>query len=189
MAAERYFPTPSWVVDRLLDELPLPGGRWLEPAAGDGSIIQAVNRRRSDVRWTAIELDSARSRTVKQIPGVHGVRADGLTCELPTDIAVAISNPPFEQWQPMVDRLLGAAETVVMLLRLNVLGSAGRAPWWRKHPADVLVLPDRPSFSQDGQVDRDYYGWFVWRRGVMFNRLAVLRTTPRRDRYPATSQR
>jgi hypothetical protein len=43
--------TPPWCVHRLLevDALGLPGGRWLEPAAGPGRIISSVNSMRDDV--------------------------------------------------------------------------------------------------------------------------------------------
>jgi hypothetical protein len=54
-AADNY-PTPAWTVDRLFESLPLPGGAWLEPSAGEGAIISAVNDLRSDVRWCAVEL-------------------------------------------------------------------------------------------------------------------------------------
>ena len=50
------YPTPAWVVDRLLEVVDFPGGRWLEPCAGDGAIMRAVNAWRADVRWDACEL-------------------------------------------------------------------------------------------------------------------------------------
>ena len=51
-----YLPTPSFVVDRLIEEVELPGGIWLEPSAGNGNIIKAVNAKRKDVVWHACEI-------------------------------------------------------------------------------------------------------------------------------------
>ena len=38
-----FYATPHWTVRRLLEALPLPGGVWFEPCAGEGDIIKAVN--------------------------------------------------------------------------------------------------------------------------------------------------
>ena len=34
-----FYPTPAWCVHRLLEAVPLPAGRWLEPCVGDGAKI------------------------------------------------------------------------------------------------------------------------------------------------------
>jgi hypothetical protein len=54
VAESEFYPTPPWVVHRILGRLALPSGEWLEPSAGDGAIVRAVNR--SGVRWTLCEL-------------------------------------------------------------------------------------------------------------------------------------
>ena len=41
-----YYPTPSWCVRALLETVDLPTGTWLEPTAGDGAIIRAVDEYR-----------------------------------------------------------------------------------------------------------------------------------------------
>lgn len=51
------YPTPKWCVHRLLEAVDLPAGRWLEPCAGAGNIINAVSEVRSDVKWDAWEID------------------------------------------------------------------------------------------------------------------------------------
>lgn len=49
-----FYPTPPWCVDRLLERLQLAPGQWLEPSAGEGAIIWAVNafyrRRAAELR-------------------------------------------------------------------------------------------------------------------------------------------
>lgn len=58
------YPTPGWCVRRFLEKWPSlsdAGLRWLEPCAGDGSIIRAVDdfreaRKMKPIQWTALEL-------------------------------------------------------------------------------------------------------------------------------------
>lgn len=50
-----FYATPAWCVRRLLEGVNPPGGLWLEPCAGDGAIIRAVEEMRADVKWHAVE--------------------------------------------------------------------------------------------------------------------------------------
>ena len=50
---------------------------------------------------------------------------------------------------------------VVMLLRLNFLGSEKRASWLRANPPSIYVTPCRPDFTGGGG-DATEYAWFVW---------------------------
>ena len=45
-----FYPTPAWCVGCLLEAVELPGGTWLEPAAGRGAIVEAVGARRQRLR-------------------------------------------------------------------------------------------------------------------------------------------
>lgn len=171
-----FYPTPAWCVHRLLEAVELRGRRWLEPSAGRGALIQAVTERRDDISWTGVELSAARARHLKTLADVVLV-GDIRKVDLEPQYDVALSNPPFSIWQDVVHRVLPLAETVVMLLRLDVLGSAARAAWWHDHRADVFVIPDRPSFTGDGRTDSNYYGWFIWRRGAQAGGIRVLPVT------------
>ena len=188
--AADYYPTPSWCVRRLLEACPLPGGRWIEPGAGTGSIIRAVNEFRRDVTWTAIELRTECERHLVDamgglcfLGGDRIVVADFLTIDLDaTTHKVALGNPPFSLAQAFVDRALQAAEQVVFLLRLSFLESQERAAWWQDHPADVFVLPNRPSFTGAG-TDATAYGWFRWHKSRRADGvLRVLPLTPDAER-------
>lgn len=171
-----FYPTPPWCVRRLLDAVDLRGGRWLEPTAGRGDLMAAVRAGRDDISWTGVELHAARAKQLAAIANVVVV-GDIRKVDLEPHYDVALSNPPFSIWQDVVARVMPVAETVVMLLRLDVLGSAERATWWHEHPADVFVMPDRPSFTGDGGNDSNYYAWFVWRRGARAGRIRVLPVT------------
>lgn len=155
---EDFYETPAWCVRRLLEKVALPAGRWLEPGAGNGAIIAAVNEFRDDVQWMAVEkrpvlvpgwflqpnyhLSWWRTDFLDESAGYVSALAgaDG------TGFKVALGNPPYTLAQAFADRCFMLAETTALLLRLNFLGSEERAEWWEKHPADVYVLPNRPSF-------------------------------------------
>jgi hypothetical protein len=182
--ARDFYPTPEWAVTRFLGEVQLPGGRWLEPAVGDGAIIRAVNAYRGDVRWTTCDIRPECKADVT---------ADYVALGCP-DLdwrggAVAMTNPPFGLAMDFVTESMKRADIVVMLLRLNWLGSEDRATWLRRHQPSVYVLPNRPSFAEDGGTDAAEYGWFVWGDGFG-GTLRVLRTTPksvRLRRVPAAT--
>lgn len=146
---EDFYATPAWCVHRLLEKVKLPAGRWLEPGAGDGAIIRAVTR--SDVAWVAVEKrhDAPEDLFVDWLhDDFLGDRTVAWAAELADHggIRVALGNPPYKLAQQFADRCFMLAETTALLLRLNFLGSEERAAWWEKHPADVYVLPNRPSF-------------------------------------------
>ncbi|WP_242333345.1 hypothetical protein [Anaeromyxobacter sp. SG66] len=170
-----YYATPEWCVRRLLEAVDLPGGKWLEPAAGDGAIVRAV--RRPDVTWDLWELrDEERWRLASAAPGAAITTGDFIEAARRgaferRRFAVAITNPPFRLAQEFIDASLTCADTVVMLLRLNYLASKSRWSFMSTHAPDVYVLPNRPSFTGGG-TDSIEYAWFVWghdrrRRGTV----------------------
>lgn len=175
------YPTPSWCVHRLLEHLPCPvSGLWLEPAAGDGAIIRAVEEVNPSKKriWTAVELrkeclepivsarvseiviDNFFSVNHKSLGTVHGGRITGQ----PFDVIV--TNPPFSLAEEFIRACLPLARTTIMLLRLNFFGSEGRADFLRSHAPDIYALPNRPGFglNKHGKPGTDSieYGWFVW---------------------------
>jgi hypothetical protein len=78
-----------------------------------------------------------------------------------------------------IAKALTYASYVVMLLRLNFLGSGKRAAFFAREMPDIYVLPDRPSFTGRG-TDATEYGWFVWtpERGRRAGKVEVLAETP-----------
>ena len=157
-----FYATPAWCVQNLLKAVNLPGGQWLEPAAGDGAIIRAVNR--PDVKWDAWEIRSEEKTFLAPLADVH--IGDFTQALLPTSYryAVAITNPPFSLAQEFIEKAMYCADHVVMLLRLNYLASKKRYDFMSKNTPDVYVLPTRPSFTNGG-TDSIEYAWFVWKSG------------------------
>lgn len=185
-----FYPTPAWCVARLLETVSLPGGRWLEPCAGDGDIIRACSALRDDLTWSAAELREACRPALRAATGAPDrVRigdlfdaGDWIQAQSP---AVIITNPPFRLAREVLDFSLNRGATVALLLRLNFLASASRAELMRRFPPDVHVLPNRPSFVGGGKTDSVEYAWFVWPGGGVSRpagRLSVLAPTPLAER-------
>lgn len=176
------YPTPAWCVHRLLESCALPGGRWLEPAAGDGAIIRAVNERRADVEWSATELRKDACRTLVN----HGIKAAHCADFLTQDMYdgpywnVIITNPPYSLSLEFVKKSMFLADNVAMLLRLNWLGSESRSDFLRANEPGVYVLPNRPSFVR-GKTDSCEYAWLVWGPAAA-NGIHILASTPRSER-------
>lgn len=190
--ANDYYPTPSWCVDRLLDYLPMPkgypmapSGKWLEPGAGDGNIIKAVNARMSPApTWTAVELQQSFKSDLEGL--AEDVRIENyLESNIePREHNVIITNPPFSLALEFIKKSIELRpEYVCMLLRLNFMGSSERSSYLRRFAPDVYVIPNRPSFNGKGN-DSIEYAWFVWERqkgygGYGTGMIRILGDTPK----------
>jgi hypothetical protein len=148
-------------VHRLLERVELPAGRWLEPCAGRGAIVRAVNAVRHDVEWSAYEPRKECLRALLDA-GVGDVRQQPLPRSIKGELFdVAFTNPPYSTAYATLEVLLCSAHWVVALLRLNFIASEERAPLMRAARPSVYVLPNRPSFDGDG-TDATDYAWFVF---------------------------
>jgi hypothetical protein len=165
---DQYF-TPAWAVDLILPEV--PRGRVVDPFAGDGAII----RRAAEVlgrKCFGFDIDPA-------LENGWVVCRDSLAqgkwfVESPDPWAV-VTNPPYNRAQEAIERCLVECDTVFALLRLGFVAGQRRKAFWQAHPADVFVLPRRPSFTNDGKTDASEYAWFAWGpgRGGHWKRLDV----------------
>lgn len=92
---------------------------------------------------------------------------------------VIITNPPFGKALETVEKALRDVKDggyVVMLLRLNFLGSQARFEFFTKHlPERIYVHHKRISFM-GGQTDSIEYAHFVWKKGAnpKFTKLNVI---------------
>lgn len=157
-----FYPTPGWVTERLLQNVALPGGMWLEPSAGEGHIIRAADR--GDVTWTAVELRDGCAPVLRPMCQ-HLVTMDFLGW-IPRNggrFDLALGNPPYLQAREHLSHALTFCDQVIFLLSVGFLASKERRGFFEKHGApDVYVLPDRPSFT-DGGTDSTTYAWMRWR--------------------------
>jgi hypothetical protein len=189
-AANDYYPTPAWCVDRLLDligdRLPHADHLWIEPAAGDGAIMRAVDdwyelRAQSAPAWLAYDIDP-RAAGISRVDYLHDFHNDPESWDR-TQADVAITNPPYSLALDFVQAMREDARIVCALLRLGFLASEERARFFRGTLPSVYVLPNRPSFTGDGKTDAHDYAWCVWGLDPE-PRIDWLAPTPRHVRRP-----
>jgi hypothetical protein len=184
---DEFYETPAWCVRRYLESRAWGEGRWLEPSAGRGAIIQAVDTWRKSmlipaVRWTAVELNPSNAAGLA-LSGLRTFSGDFLAPDITSDskFAFCIGNPPYMLAREFIEKACLLSHEVAFLLRLNFLESGKRAAFFRDYPCDVHVLPNRPSFLASGKTDATAYAWFEF--GANHGgRLTVLRTTPKAER-------
>lgn len=187
-----FYPTPRWPIRRLFEVYSPPPGNWLEPGAGNGSIIRSVNILRPTLAsWTAVELRRQAYIELFNLD-VKTYITDYLTWARQYRDAklarfkVAIGNPPYSLAEEFIRASLEISDEVIFLLRLNYLGSDKRSIWLGDNPPDVLVLPNRVSGTQDGHTDSTEYAWFIWRREQLYKRIlggiGILKATPLKER-------
>lgn len=163
-----FYPTPGWCVRALLKAWQPPfTGNWLEPCSGDGAIIKAVTEYYGEGRlpqWTAVDIKPRHAEKLPLFlpPDVDYHKADFLKWESPRKYSVVITNPPYLLAQEFVEKSLTLGNRVAMLLRLGFIGSEKRFAFHRATKPDIYVLPQRVSYTGDGQSDSDYSAWFVY---------------------------
>jgi methylase of polypeptide subunit release factors len=179
-----HYVTPRWAVEALLagplgiEEVRMTGDV-LDPCAGSGAILKALGANSYKVR--GIELDEQRAREVAAYANCE--QGDSLKTVSWGAPDAVVMNPPYLCALEFVTKALKVCHldnphtkvggVVAVLLRLQWLSSQKRAAFHRDHPADILVLPRRPSFTMDGKTDAADYAWFVWGPG-RGNRWAIL---------------
>jgi hypothetical protein len=145
--ADDWYETPEWATLALLRVLGTQApSRILEPTAGRGAIVRALRKHWRGCQVTANEIDAERAELLHDA-GATIVKVTDFLVEGFLAQDLIITNPPFKLAMPVIDRSRQIAREVALLLRLNFLGSQERAAFWREHPADVYVLPRRPSFA------------------------------------------
>lgn len=171
--ASDFYETPPWCVDHFMEGpgRQLPGGVWLEPAAGHGAIIKAVNRHKPNLRWAAVEIRNEACFELSKHMNLetNGALGDLLFCAdflrsesiaLPT-IDVVMGNPPWSLAEEFVRACLPIAPWVALLLRSTFDGSGERIPLHTEFKSHKDILPVRPKFDHDATDFADT-AWFVW---------------------------
>jgi len=138
------YETPEWAVKALFNVLPInPHWTYMEPCRASGRFYKHMPLGSA---WAEIR---------------EGV--DYLTTEYPNHVDCIISNPPYSLAQQFVTKSLEDADVVIMLLRLGFLESQTRNEWWQDNkPSSLMVLSQRPSFTDDGKTDGSGYAYFIW---------------------------
>lgn len=149
--------------------------KWLDPCAG-GDVNHAMSypavlEEEFGVIADTIDLreDSLAQR-----------KENYILADVPKDYDVIITNPPFNEARGIITKALEDVRDggyVVMLLRLNYLGSKDRFDFWeRQLPTWIYVHHRRMSFTDDGKTDSIEYMHAVWQKGAdpKFSMLRVI---------------
>jgi len=82
---------------------------------------------------------------------------------------IVITNPPFNIAQQIIEKSLSVVKEwgyVIMLLRLNYIGSKAREEFWKKNkPYAIYAHNKRMSFTSDWKTDSIEYAHFIFRKG------------------------
>jgi hypothetical protein len=151
-------------------KLPQRRLRIFEPMAGRGALIPVMREFWPDSLIHTNELDPERAQLLRQketdLVLVGDLFRQTLRYELPFDrYDVAITNPAFVFAVEAVELLSTFCDHVVILQRINFLGSIERRAFWDKYPADLHILSKRPSFAASLKCGRkrgkvkDPCGW------------------------------
>ncbi len=180
-----HYPTGPWIVDRMLDKVREEwfDGRWIDPCAGDGLLIEAVRAYAARMGfppmwWDAVEL---RPECEEKL----AARADKVIISdfmkvVPARYDVVMTNPPFSLAEEYVRACTPIAQRTLLLLRLN---------WIERHTdiidlkqPDIWVLPDRPSFGRNkhGKIGTDAtaYAWFDFHQKSQGRVRGLSKTSP-----------
>ncbi|MFZ4795960.1 MAG: SAM-dependent methyltransferase [Bacteroidia bacterium] len=154
-----YYATPDWVTNLILPIL-----KWnaqdivMDPSAGDGAILRAVEAYGKQSKLCGFEIDPILAKQSNVIC------ANALTIETWGKPNKIIMNPPFSLAQEFCERAISEVSKggeVASLMRLAMLESRKREQFWNNNPCDIYVLGKRPSFT-GGKTDSTAYAWFVW---------------------------
>jgi hypothetical protein len=145
----------------------------LEPCAGSGKMVKVL-RDRFPLAW--IEANDIRDGSPIPYTNKRYTLDFLKMLKDDADYDLIFTNPPYSLAEEIITHALEtwSKATVVMLLRLNFLGSQKRKPFWDKHPvSEIYVLSKRPSFTGKG-TDATEYAWFVWRPHITKQRIVVI---------------
>lgn len=97
------------------------------------------------------------------------IKDDYLLVDCKNKYDVIITNPPFNIAIDIINKAISDVKPngfVIMLLRLNFLGSKQRFQFWQNNkPKYIFVHHKRMSFVKGGGTDSVEYAHFVWQKG------------------------
>lgn len=175
--ADDYYVTPHWLIEDFLaafsencrfnfDEQAYP--LILDPSAGGCNKYEMSYPTVLEKHGFTVESWDIREDSRANLKGVNFLN---VTSALLPKYDMLITNPPFNVAQEFTEHALEMVKEgglVIMLQRLNWLGSQKRKPMWQKLPlAAVYVHSKRPGFDpqKPSKTDSTEYAHFVFCKG------------------------
>jgi 16S rRNA G1207 methylase RsmC len=155
-----FYVTPEYCTEAIIPHLKKPK-ILLEPACGDGAMTKIFKKHWPDVKIYGFELNQERAKLADiELLGDNFLTKESLEIGKKLAPDLIITNPPFKHALEFVQqslKMVAPDGKVIMLLRLNWLGSQKRAEFLKHNTPSVYVLPKRPRFTGNG--DSCEYGW------------------------------
>lgn len=99
----QFYPTPDSIADLLVSEAEIESHHSvLEPSAGQGAIVKAINRLHPNKKVRCYELMPVNQTILKKIDTVEFIGEDFLNSENKDKFDVIIANPPFNKNQDIL---------------------------------------------------------------------------------------
>lgn len=173
------YPTETAVTQALLQHFPDMRGMILEPCAGPGLMVNAL------------ECPEMREIYTNDIDGAYDTDYAGDAGDPDAECWAApwdwvVTNPPFSEAERILPLALAHADKVAFLLRLTYMEPTnGRADWLKQHADQMVwlgVLNPRPKFRageinpKTGKLfgtDNATVAWFVWDKQWSWARLGI----------------
>lgn len=175
-----FHPTPPDVLRALVRGMseaghaPLPWeGSILEPMAGEGALVRAVEQTmgQSPSRmWTLWELRREAAQRLREahFTNVHSVHTGDVPNAIEAGMVnrhdLAMTNPAWSLAIECADACLRVAHHVALHVPLATVETPERRAFFRKHPADLYPLDWRPNYDGRGTIGRAVC-WVVWGPG------------------------
>jgi hypothetical protein len=167
------YPLALAICVRLRDDWGLNPSVVVEPSAGRGAFVRAAREVWPGARIIAIDVDERSRGPCLRAGASSFIRASWpkvarLLAGYRGGSLLIVGNPPYRQAQRHIDAAreqLIPGDALAFLLRLNFLGSTGRADWWREARdfAHLDPIAPRPSFRDGKGSDATEYAAFGWR--------------------------
>lgn len=160
VANDAYF-TPAWCTEALLSRWSPVGTVW-EPAAGNGAMVDVLDKAGYDV----IASDIIEHVDLRVDMVIH--QRDFLSAHQPSGVFSIVTNPPYELAEEFIRRSLALTKpvggSVAMLLRHEYDCASSRRDLFECNGfSRKIVLTKRPRWFADTTTSpRHNFAWFCW---------------------------
>lgn len=151
-----FYPTPWEVTEALLRKYKFGDRVIHECCAGDGAMVEVIQRHGYEVVASDIVQRGASNVIIQ----------DFLTLKQPM-AKVVVTNPPFKLAAQMIEHGMGelGLDCMCLVLKSTFFHARNRHGLFQRHkPKVVAPLLWRPDFLQKGRPTMDC-SWFIWVRG------------------------
>lgn len=128
--SQEFYPTPEYTTISILNEINWSNVQsFTEPCKGAGHIFNLIPDTVKDKYYC--ELSEGTDYLQEVLP----------------EVDLVLTNPPFSLAQRFIEKARTESNCVIMLQRLNYLGSQSRKQFWNDNPpTHLFVLANRPKF-------------------------------------------